>query len=589
MNVNNLFKTRKFSESEIDLINRSFTFGQKIHQHQKRKTNEPYFIHPFEAALKISEWKLDANAISAALLHDAVEDTGTSLEEIKNRFGEEVMFLVDGVTKISKIKYHRQNHEINSSTSYKTSDFKNKKNKDKNIEQAENIRKMILALSKDIRVILIKLADRLHNMKTLAALPPQKQKRIALETSEIYSPLAYRLGMANLAGELEELSFPYLHPKEHKWLVDNIKARYGELEEYLEKVKVIVEKTLNENNIQSVKIDFRAKRYSSLYKKLFRSDMNLEQIYDLIAFRIIVKTIEECYATLGIIHQLWPPLPGKIKDYIAMPKPNGYRSLHTTVFCVDNKPTEFQIRTEAMHQEAENGIAAYWAYAESKTKKEYLENKPIFADKKELQWVEQLRGWQKQFSDSEEFLQSLKIDFLKDRIFVITPKGEIIDLPVGATPVDFAYAVHTEIGNSCVGVKINGKIAPLDCQLQSGDLIEALTQKSKKPSQSWLEFVKTSIAKKHIKAASKDILQSKKQEKITELKIIVLDRIGLLKDISSIISRNHLNIQSSHSEASGNFHIMRINCEINDKEKIEKLILKLKKIKEIKEISYKLI
>ena len=581
MNVNDLLKNRKFLGSEINLINRSFAFSQKIHQHQKRKTSEPYFKHLFETALKISKWKLDASTISAALLHDAVEDTDTSLEEIKNKFGEEVMFLVDGVTKISKIKYRQQNGEH---------DLKKQKNeRNRNLEQAENIRKMILALSQDIRVILIKLSDRLHNMKTLAALPPQKQKRIALETSEIYSPLAYRLGMANLAGELEELAFPYLHPKEHKWLVDNIKERYGEREKYLEKARTIVEKILNENNIQPIKIDFRAKRYSSLYKKLFRFDMNLEQIYDLIACRIIVKTIEECYATLGIIHQLWPPLPGKIKDYVAMPKPNGYRSIHTTVFCLDNKPTEFQIRTEAMHQEAENGIAAYWAYAESKTKKEYQENKPIFADKKELHWVEQLRGWQKQFSDPQEFLQSLKIDFLKDRIFIITPKGEIMDLPVGATPVDFAYAVHTEIGDNCVGAKINGKIAPLDYQLQSGDLVEVLTQKSKKPSQSWLAFVKTSIAKKQIKAANKDALLAFQKEKIIEFKMTVLDRIGLLKDISSIISKNHINIDSSHSETSGGFHIIKIRCETNNKEKAEKLILKLKKIKEIKEINYRLV
>lgn len=579
MNVNDLLKTRDFSENEADLIKRAFLFSQKAHQNQRRKTNEPYFKHVFEAALQISKWQLDANAVSAALLHDIVEDTNISFEQLKKEFNDEVAFLVEGVTKISKIKYRQQqnNSEIS----------EGKRNR--KLEQAENIRNMILALSQDIRVILIKLADRLHNMKTLAALPPQKQKRIALETSEIYSPLAYRLGMANLAGELEELAFPYLHPKEYKWLVENIKAKYGEREKYLERVKTIIEKAFEENDIKPIKIDLRAKRYSSLYKKLFRSDMNLEQIYDLVAFRIIVKTVEECYAVLGIIHQLWPPLPGKIKDYIAMPKPNGYRSLHTTIFCLDNKPTEFQIRTETMHQEAENGIAAYWAYSEAKTKQQYQEHKPIFADKKELRWVEQLRGWQKQFSNPQEFLKSLKIDFLKDRIFVITPKGEIIDLPLGSTPVDFAYSIHTEIGDSCVGAKINNKMVHLDYPLQSGDLVEILVQKSKKPSSSWLEFVKTAIAKKHIKAATKNNLKSKKQEKITELKIVVLDRIGLLKDISAIISRNHLNIQSNHSEASGNFHIMKIRCETSDKEKIEKLILKLKKIKEVKEIGYRLV
>ncbi|MEK7549103.1 MAG: TGS domain-containing protein, partial [Patescibacteria group bacterium] len=455
--------------------------------------------------------------------------------------------------------------------------------------QAENLRKLVLALSQDIRVILIKLADRLHNMETLSAIAPQKQKRIALETSEIYAPLAYRLGMTNLSGELEDLAFPYLHPTEYKWLVENIFEKYEERQKYLEKVKSVIEKTLKDEKINVVKIDFRAKRYSSLYKKLFRYDMNLEQIYDLVALRIIVKTVEDCYAALGIIHQRFPPMPGRIKDYIAMPKPNGYRSLHTTVFCLENRPTEFQIRTENMHQEAENGIAAYWAYSQAKETKKYQKSQTIFADKKELHWINQLKDWQKEIG-SEEFVQSLKIDFFKDRIFAITPKGEVIDLPTGSTPVDFAYAIHTTIGDSCVGAKVNNKIAPLDYQLQSGDLVEILIQKSKKPSESWLKFAKTSAARKKIKLAVK-----KGSSKIiprsihAEFKLIVNDRVGLLKDISSIYSKNRVGIVSiSAGPYDANHHLVKIKCEA-DKEKAEKLILKLKKFKEVKEINYKLV
>ena len=475
--------------------------------------------------------------------------------------------MVDGVTKLGRLKY---------------------RNKDE--AQAENLRKMILALSRDLRVVLIKLADRLHNMKTLSAIPPQKQKRIALETSEIYAPLAYRLGMANLAGELEDLAFLYLRPQEFKWLEENVKEKYEEREKYLEKVKEIIEKALKENKIEPVKIDIRAKRYASLYKKLLRFDMNLEQIYDLAALRIILKTVEECYATLGIIHQLWPPLPGKIKDYIALPKPNGYRSLHTTVFCLDNKPTEFQIRTQEMHDEAENGIAAYWAYAQAKGTKEYRETKPIFAEKKELAWVQQLKEWQKGVAGSEEFIQSLKIDFFKDRIFTITPKGEVIDLPAGSTPVDFAYAIHTEIGDQCIGAKVNNRIVSLEHQLQSGDMVEILIQKSKKPSEDWLKFVKTDLAKRRIKSATRQSSPLfKKEMSQTEFKIIAEDRVGLLKDITTAISGSHINITKVFVPQTTHFPVLRIRCAVRDREKIEKLILKIKKIKGVKEVSYKLI
>lgn len=558
-------KNRNIAQNEADLISRAFAFAQKAHQSQKRKSGEPYFNHCFETAFKIAEWRLDAETVAAALLHDAVEDTKTNLEEITKQFGEEIAFLIEGVTKLGRLKY-------------RTSEEK----------QAENLRKMFLAISRDIRVILIKLADRLHNMKTLKFLPPQKQKRIAVETSEIYAPLAYRLGMANLAGELEDLAFPYLHPDENKWLMKNIKDHYEERQKYLEKIEKILENALQKHDIRPIKIDYRVKRYSSLFKKLFRSDMNLEQIYDLVAMRIIVKNIEECYAVLGIIHQLWPPLPGRIKDYIALPKPNGYRSLHTTVFCLNNKPTEFQIRTLEMHEEAENGIAAYWAYSQAKDTKKYQEGKTIFAEKKELAWIRQLKNWQKEVSGSEEFLNSLKIDFLKNRIFVITPKGEVIDLPAGATPVDFAYQIHSEIGNQCIGAKVNGKITPLDCELQSGDLIEILTQKSKKPSESWLEFVKTDQARRKIKTNLRKLSKVKRQLQ-TEFQITSADRVGLLKDVSVVISRSHINITKVDIPKTSRFSTLKIRCAISDNEKIKKLILKLKKIEGIKEISYKLV
>lgn len=580
MNVKQLFR-ESFNEKEKQLIKRAFDFGQKQHQWQKRKSGEPYFTHCYQTALQLARWQMDSATIAAGLLHDVIEDTKISPEDLKKEFivfdeskSEEIVFLVDGVTKIGRLKYrHNEKESLNVKRHLLGS-------------QAENIRKMILALSQDLRVIFIKLADRLHNMKTLGVLPLQKQKRIALETSEIYAPLAYRLGMSNLAGELEDLAFFYLHPNEYKWLKENVKEQYEERQKYSGKVKNIIEQTLKENKITPLNIDFRAKRFSSLYKKLFRYSMNLEQIYDLVALRIIVKNVEECYAALGIIHQLWPPMPGKIKDYIAMPKPNGYRSLHTTVFCVDNKPTEFQIRTLEMHNEAENGIAAYWAYSESKRTKRYQESKPVFADKKEIAWIRQLKEWQTGLR-SEEFIQSLKVDFLKDRIFVVTPKGEVIDLPAGATPVDFAYAIHSDIGDQCVGARINNKITPLDYQLQSGDLVEILTQKSKKPSESWLGFVKTSIAQKRIKSFLKEKPQFAKNNLI-EFKIIIQDRLGLIKDITSVFSRNHINIKTFNTTDSVGQSSIRIRCAI-DKERAEKIILKLKRIKEIREIGYKII
>ncbi|MCL5006792.1 MAG: RelA/SpoT family protein [Patescibacteria group bacterium] len=550
------------------VVYKAYETARKAHAGVRRFNGEPYFNHSVAVARELAEWGLDENTVAAGLLHDVAEDTAYGLENIGKDFGEEIAFLVDGVTKIGRVKYRGQERQI------------------------ESIRKMILAMAEDLRVVLIRLADRHHNMRTLSALPAPKQRRIAQETMEIYAPLAYRLGMQRLSGELEDLAFPYLYPNEYKWIIHNLKYHYEEREKYLNKVKPLVEKALAEGGIKPFLIDFRAKRYSSLYKKLLKYDMDISKIYDLVAFRIIVGTVEECYATLGIIHKLWPPLPGRIKDYIAMPKPNGYRSLHTTVLCLDKQIVEFQIRTEEMHREAENGIAAHWAYEQSKGSKQYARRQASVADSKEIAWVEKLRSWQQDFSDSKEFMDALKIDFFKDRIFAMTPVGEIVDLPDGATPVDFAYQIHTDIGDQCVGAKVNGKIVPLDYKLRSQDIVEIITQKNKKPSPAWLQFAITSKAKSHIRSASKnkDVLL-KSRLAATEFKIIALDRIGLLKDVTSAVSRSHINIQSSSSSSfgRGNLQLLKIKCDVIDKSKVSKLLIKLKGIEGIKEIDWRTI
>lgn len=558
MNVKDFIQKDRYG-----LVARAYTFAKAAHGNQKRKNGEPYFSHCLAAAESIAEWGLDEPTIAAALLHDVVEDTDRSLDEVKEKFGEEVAFLVDGVTKIGKVRYRGIEAKV------------------------ENLRKFILYLSQDIRVILVKLADRLHNMKTLYAVQPIKQKRIALETMEIYAPLAYRLGMQKLSGEMEDLAFPYLYPQEYKWLIENVKDRFEQREKYAQRVKPVIESELKKNKIKFVLVDSRAKRYTSLYKKLLRYDMNIESIYDLAATRIIVPSVEDCYAALGIIHKMWPPVPHRFKDYIALPKSNGYRSLHTTVFGAENKITEIQIKTEQMHAEAENGIAAHFAYQQGKTTKAYLERNASIADLKELAWIKQLRGWQQNFTNPEEFVQSLKIDFFQDRILTLTPKGEVIDLPLGSTPIDFAYQIHTEVGDHCAGVKVNGKIATLDCKLKSGDIIEIIIQKNKRPSESWLEFAHTGSARNHIKAGLRHNTSKldKKEPQATELKLTVKDRDGLLGEISEIINRSHVRIQSVNAK----LPVIKISCEVLTKDKTEKLIEKIKKLKEVRTADFRLI
>jgi len=554
------------------LIGRAYILAEKAHSKQKRNTGEPYFNHALAAAEILNQWKLDEATVAAGLLHDTVEDAAVTLETIKKEFGEDVAFLVNGVTKLSHIKYRGAEAKV------------------------ENLRKMILALSQDLRVIFIKLADRLHNMRTLGAVSREKQKRIALETDEIYAPIAYRLGMQNLSGELHDLAFPYLFQKEYEWLKKTVPDAYEARLKYLKKFKGVIAGIFHENGLEPSVIDLRAKRYASLYRKLQRYNMDLEKIYDLVAVRIITKTVAECYAVLGIIHKYWPPLPGRIKDYVALPKSNNYRSLHTTVIGPEGKFIEFQIRTKEMHEENENGIAAHWMYEQSKN----LPGNATDTFKKmakEITWVQQLRNWlswngtvQK---NPEEFLKSMKIDFFKDRIFVITPKGDVFDLPAGATPVDLAYQIHSDIGNTCVGAKVNSEFVAMDHKIQSGDLVEIITQKGKRPSEDWLGFVATSTARDHIRASikEKDSLRGTKRIPTkTELRIVMIDRVGLLKDITSVIARSHVNILNIHtSNSTSRFHIGKIQCTTTDKQKIEKLVLKLKRIKEIKEISYQIL
>ena len=552
------------------LISKAYVFAEKAHKGQKRASGESYFEHPKKTADILSSWKLDEETIVAGLLHDVTEDSVNTIEVIEKSFGKAIAFLIEGTTKLGKIKY-------------------------RGIErQKENIKKLILASSEDIRVLLIKLADRYHNMQTLNYLLPDKQLRIAIETYEIYAPLAYRLGMQKVSGELEDLAFPYINPDAYKWLQKNVKTKYEDREKYLTRLKPMVIKALTDANIHPVKIDFRAKRYSSLYKKLLRYDMDIEKVYDLVAFRIIVETISDCYATLGIIHNLWPPLPGRIKDYIATPKPNGYKSLHTVVIAVGNKIVEFQIRTIEMHEEAENGIAAHFTYTEQKGSQGYIKREASIAKKADIEWVKRLRAWQEEGdSNARSFIDAMKIDFFKDRIFVLTPKGEVIDLPAGCTPVDFAYRIHSAVGNQCVGAKVNGSIVPLHYILHSSDVVEILTQKGKKPSSSWLEFVRTTEAKNHIRKSlsKKTGMAFVFPSRQTEFRISAKDKINLLKDISEIISRSHISIASINTtrEEKDGFCVIKVICDTDNPHKIQKIILKLKSIKDVKEIEYRFV
>ncbi|OGN09658.1 MAG: hypothetical protein A3J46_01545 [Candidatus Yanofskybacteria bacterium RIFCSPHIGHO2_02_FULL_41_11] len=456
-----------------DLIEKAYKFAEKAHAGQKRLSNEDYIIHPLYTANLLANLKLDPSTIAAGFLHDVLEDTGITSEELGKKFGKDIAFLVEGVTKLRQI-----DKIISKKESFSKSHF-------------ESLKKMFFATAKDIRVILIKLADKYHNMGTLKYMPKVDQKRIALEALEIYAPVAARLGMGHLKGQLEDLAFPYVYPKEYIWLLKKVKEKYTDRINYIERTKPLVKKYLKDAGIFVIDLHSRAKRYYSLYEKLQRKEMDLDKIHDLVAMRVIVPDIKSCYEALGIIHKYYRPLPGLIKDYIAVPKPNGYQSLHTTIFCEKGRLVEIQIRTENMHDYAENGIAAHWAYGESGKKS------PISANVKEIEWVAQLKKFLEEARTDEGF-SGLKIDFFKNRIFAFTPKGDVKDLPEGATPIDFAYSVHTDLGHATKGAKVNSKIVSLDYELKNGDVVEIIKGKEKKPSFDWLKMVKTAFARKTI-------------------------------------------------------------------------------------------
>ena len=453
-------------KDDIELVKKAYEFSQKYHAGQTRASGEPYLVHPLEVGIILTDMRLDTTAIAAGLLHDSVEDTSVTIEQIQAEFGEQVAHIVEGVTKISRIDFASREEA-----------------------QAENVRKMILAMVDDIRVVLIKLADRLHNMRTLQHLSPERQEKIARETLEIYAPIAHRLGMGRVRGELEDLAFPYVDPIGYKRVADAVEARRKAGEQFLEQVKGIITAKLKENNIEA-KVESRIKRFFSISQKLIRQRIDVEQIYDMYALRIITKSVVDCYSVLGIIHNLWRPVPGRIKDFIAMPRPNFYQSLHTTVIAENGNPFEVQIRTEEMHKMAEEGIAAHWKYKDG----------PISAkDEQRLAWLRQVVEWQRDVQDPGEFLSSLKIDLYPEEVYTFSPKGKIVILPREATPLDFAYTIHTEVGHTCVGAKVNGRIVPLRYKLRSGDIVEILTQPGHTPSRDWLTIVKSPRSRQKIK------------------------------------------------------------------------------------------
>ena len=458
-------------DPDLDAIKKAYVYSAKVHQGQLRNSGEPYLIHPLEVAGILAQLHLDEASIVTGLLHDTIEDTLATAEELTELFGPEVAQLVDGVTKLSK--------------------FSASATLSQEEKQAENFRKMIIAMAQDIRVILVKLADRTHNMRTLEHMPEEKQQRIARETLDIYAPLANRLGISWIKTELEDLSLRYLKPQEYSDLLEKVNRRRKERERYIEKVVHLIEGKLQERQIEG-RVSGRFKHIYSIYKKMKAQGIDFEQIHDVIAFRLIMPSVPSCYEALGLIHQLWKPVPGRFKDFIAIPKPNMYQSLHTAVIGPMNERMEVQIRTEEMHRIAEEGIAAHWAYKEGKSL--------ISKDDEKFAWLRQLMEWQQDLKDPKEFLETVKVDLFTDEVFVFTPKGDVKSLPRGATPVDFAFAIHSDIGNRCVGAKVNGKIVPLRYKLKNGDMVEVLTNPQAHPSKDWLTFVKTSRAQQRIRS-----------------------------------------------------------------------------------------
>lgn len=469
-------------------IKKAWEFAKQKHKGQKRLTGEDYVYHPLETARILMNWGLDKSSILAGLLHDTLEDTNTSLEELTSEFGSEVAGIVEGVTKVGHIRLKGSQEA----------------------EFVENLRKMFLAMAADLRVVLVKLADRLHNMRTLYALPPAKQKKIARETLEVYAPLAERLGMGEVKSELEDIAFSYVYPKEYKNLLQVAKPHYTKAGKHIKQMKSSVSQILKTEEIEA-EIQARKKHLYSLWNKLKRPDIqgDFSKINDIVAMRVIVKTVKECYLALGLIHNTYKPVPSiGVSDFIAQPKPNGYRSIHTKVFGPGGRIVEIQIRTRKMHREAEQGMAAHWAYSEAKSgdknKSEILQQ-GVKTSEEKLNWVRQLVAWQEEMTDSKEYLEAVKFDALNHRNFIYSPKGDVYDLPEKATPVDFAYRVHTQLGNYIQAAKVDGKMVPLDYELQSGQVVEIIKSKyPRKPNRDWLSSVKTTIAKREIKKATRD-------------------------------------------------------------------------------------
>jgi GTP pyrophosphokinase len=453
---------------DISLIRKAWEFCVRHHEGQMRASGEPYIVHPLEVAEVLAEMKMDATAIAAGLLHDSVEDTPATNEEIQAGFGDQVAHIVEGVTKIDKIQ------------------FANREDR-----QAENVRKMLLAMVSDVRVVLIKLADRLHNMRTLEHLNPDRQEAIARETQDIYAPLAHRLGMGKVRGELEDLAFRYTDPVSYEKVSAAVESRRIEGEQFLRGVEETLVEQLRENGIEA-RVEYRIKRLYSIFQKIERSKVSFDQVYDLLAIRVITQDVAACYAVFGLIHTLWRPVPGRIKDFIAIPRANRYQSLHTTVMGASGHQFEVQIRTEEMHRIAEEGIAAHWKYKAG-------EGVVNSRDEERLNWIRQLVEWQKEMTDPNEFLSSLKMDLYPDEVYTFTPKGKVVVVPADGTPVDFAYTIHTEVGHTCVGAKVNGRMVPLRTKLRTGDIVEIVTQKEHKPSRDWLTFVKSPRARNKIK------------------------------------------------------------------------------------------
>jgi len=484
-------------DPDLDIVKKAYVYSAKVHQGQLRNSGEPYLVHPLEVAGILAGLKLDEASIVTGLLHDTIEDTLATFEELTELFGPEVATLVDGVTKLTKF----------SATASLSQEEK----------QAENFRKMIIAMAQDIRVILVKLADRTHNMRTLTHMKEEKQQRIAQETLDIYAPLANRLGISWVKTELEDLSFRYLKPTEHAELVEKLGRRKKEREKYIDDVVDLIQSKLKERNLQG-SVTGRFKHLYSIYKKMKQQGIEFEQVNDVIAFRLVLPTVPACYEALGLIHQLWKPVPGRFKDFIAIPKPNMYQSLHTTVIGPMGERVEMQIRTEEMHRIAEEGIAAHWAYKEGKI---------ISKDDEKFAWLRQLMEWQQDLKDPKEFLETVKVDLFTDEVFVFTPKGDVRSLPRGATPVDFAFAIHSDVGSRCVGAKVNGKIVPLRYKLKNGDTVEVLTGPQAHPSKDWLTFVKTSRAQQKIRAYIKQQQREKSLQLGRELAERELRRFSL--------------------------------------------------------------